>query len=228
LVERIRINLQLGKHEAAVHDCDVLLVNYPEEHEALYPHGLARRVLGDLEDSLADFDKYVRHIQGTNPAQESAVLLSRARTHRLMGYRTLCLADLERAIKLTTNIDALHEHAEQLADDGDFDDAIRDLTRAYEADPTSSKTVMQLASMHWQAGHGDDALRLLNRALDDSPDSLSIRAQRAAYRLVQHDHEGAIEDASLVLEEEVTHKPARITRAWAHVALWELGAAEAD
>jgi tetratricopeptide (TPR) repeat protein len=89
-------------------------------------------------------------------------------------------------------------HAEQ----GRYDDALRDLGRALELDPGNAATYAVRGAIHTAQRRHDDALDDLDRALELEPDDTYALARRSeVYRMKGRYHD-ALRDLSRVLELE--------------------------
>ena len=72
------------------------------------------------------------------------------------------------------------------------DDALHVAEWLTERDPTSTRSILALASVYGEMGKSADAERILSEALEDSPDNLHIYVALARSHRERGDHDGEI------------------------------------
>lgn len=104
--------------------------------------------------------------------------------------------EFQRAIELDpSNARAHHWHGTYYMTLGRFPEALAEMDRAEQLDPTSTAIQADKALVLFYSGHGEEALALLRQLEKESPDFLSLHRYLAAISLFHHDYSGYLAES---------------------------------
>jgi tetratricopeptide (TPR) repeat protein len=137
------------------------------------------------------------------------------------------LDDCERAITLKPGAEVYRLRAELHRLRKQFEQSLADATRAIELDPRQADSYRQRGLAQEALGKNVEAIADYSRAIELEP-KVETFLRRARLRLIQKEHDAAVDDCSRVLDLEASNGIALSYRAEAYLALGQYERALAD
>jgi len=225
LSERSQILQEMGEYNSAADDLDALQEldpDYPltsNEAEVYFRRALNRLDAGELDQSVADFEKVI----GLNPSHKQA-LYNCGLAHLRAGDSTAALDELDRVLELDPDIALDQEVAELFFDRGmaslnqeQLDNAVEDLSIALRADPRYLEAAIGSGMALLSQGKLDQAIADFTLAIDLDPENAEAYAERAAAHTAQENSESALADYDQSISLDPTRVDTRLNRAAIHV-----------
>ncbi len=157
--------LEEGKYEQAIENYDKVLADRPDFFDAWYGKGLAIKLSGDKEGSLACFDEVLKlkpdHVPSLN---------ARGNTHIQLGRYQEAFKDLQKAIEIDDQYFPAHYNlgAAWLFTD-EFKKALIHYQFAVRINPKPQELWYRIGCVFSELGRQEDALEALEKALQLKP-----------------------------------------------------------
>ena len=217
-----RQRLQSDEINVAIRLADGIVLDYPTEVSAYIARASIYKEIGDLDQSLADYDRAIE----LDPDQFETYNL-RALIHQDMGNIEDALTDFTFAINLAPAPHLYTNRAILYVAQGNIDAALDDLDSSIELGPSENAFVMR-------AGHKKDkgdlygALADFDHAIELNPQSANAYNSRAYSYLELEDSQTALEDFNKAIELEPRYSIYYQNRSYLHKNMGNLEAALAD
>ena len=224
-MQHAQVLLKLKRFSRAREVVDPLVQQGGPSPKVLLLRARASRGLGQLKQALADVSAALE----LDPDFVDAYL-ERGSIRNLRREHDAAVDDSSRALELEPElVDAHLQRALALRQLGRLNEALADYQRASQLDETNVAAYVGLGSIFRQDWRRTEvALGALSRAVALAPRLPQARMERAQLLLDLGEHEGAIQDLSVVLEQRPALAKALRLRARAHANAGRLEAAIAD
>ncbi|MGL4422888.1 MAG: tetratricopeptide repeat protein, partial [Gemmataceae bacterium] len=204
--ERAALYLRQRQHEECIADCEIIIQHDPARADAYLLRGTARAAHGQSDLALADFAQSIE----LDP-ENSETFIARSELYTDLEQPDLAQLDMERALQLLTEMaGATVERAEAAAGLG-----VAGLLYMQGKQALSNGDYAEAAE-HFEA------------ALERAPNELPPRLGRMMTAYLLEDWSTAIDQATVVLEQDAENSSARQVRGLAYAELGEIAAAVAD
>jgi serine/threonine protein kinase/Tfp pilus assembly protein PilF len=153
---RARTNQRMGRDVSARRDLDTVLHTDPVDEDGFVARGVALASDGKMDEALADFTEAVKRNPNSGPGlKDQATLLAEH-----LGRNREALAPLDRLVELYPTYGwAWGARAVVRARLGQRDDALADVKKARELDPSAAEVLYQSASVYALIGADREADR---------------------------------------------------------------------
>ena len=157
--------LEEGKYEQAIENYDKVLADRPDFFDAWYGKGLAIKLGGDKEGSLACFDEVLKlkpdHVPSLN---------ARGNTHIQLGRYQEAFKDLQKAIEIDDQYFPAHYNlGTAWFFTGEFKKALIHYQFAVRINPKPQELWYRIGCVFLELGRQEDAIEALEKALQLKP-----------------------------------------------------------
>ncbi len=162
----------------------------PDDAEAFYNRGKARKAKGDVGGALQDYDEALR----LKPSDTDA-LVNRGNARKIKGDLDGALQDYDEAIRLNPDdSEAFYNRGNARKAKGDLGGALQDYDEALRLKPDNSDALVNQGNARKAKGDLNRALQDYDKAIRLKPDDAIAFYNRGVARKAKGDLDGALQD----------------------------------